>query len=291
MRIGIFTASFTGNNEHMAQQIEKKLIQLDNSLIIEHQSLQKLSNSLIRQQFQVPDYDAYVIGCWSGALVPPPFVADVIRQLNLANKFVLTFNCHGGDGGLVQAKLFKLISSKNGKWVDHIAMKYCNNYPGLTYPKDDLHVQGIKSAPLQQIEPAVTYFHQVLTNQTVFDPMKLSKSQIVGNCLCGGLFEAVSKKMGKAGKPSKFQIQDNCVGCGTCVENCPMACIELVGGRAVFTHKERCVGCFGCFQVCPQKAVLDSDRKLANVPQYRFNENQLGDSDKFFLKTDLEKRE
>ena len=126
-------------------------------------------------------------------------------------------------------------------------MKYCNNYPGLTYPKDDQHVQGIKSQPLLKVDPAVTYFYQLLTNVKEFDPMVLSKSQKVGNCLCGGMFEGLSKMMGKAGKPSKFQIQENCVGCGMCVNNCPMACIELQNGRAVFTYKERCVGCFGCF--------------------------------------------
>ena len=107
MRIGIFTASFTGNNQHMADLIEQKLRQTDQTLVIEHHSIQELSNQLIREQFpELPNYDAYVIGCWTGAFVPPPFLKNVVKKLDLANKYVLTFNCHGGDGGLVQAKLF-----------------------------------------------------------------------------------------------------------------------------------------------------------------------------------------
>lgn len=60
-----------------------------------------------------------------------------------------------------------------------------------------------------------------------------------------------------------------------------------MNGKAQFTHKERCVGCFGCFQICPKKAILDQKETLRTIPQYQFNENQLGDTDKFVLKSDL----
>ena len=41
-------------------------------------------------------------------------------------------------------------------------MKYCNNYPGLTYPKSDDQIQGILKQPLEQIKPACEQFYKVL---------------------------------------------------------------------------------------------------------------------------------
>ncbi|CAL6099004.1 4Fe-4S_ferredoxin iron-sulfur binding domain protein [Hexamita inflata] len=74
------------------------------------------------------------------------------------------------------------------------------------------------------------------------------------------------------------------------VLTCPVAVIELIDGKAVFPHEERCIGCTGCFQYCPTRAICDIKRKFADKPQYYFNEYQLCDSGKFFLKTELKKK-
>ena len=49
-------------------------------------------------------------------------------------------------------------------------------------------------------------------------------------------------------------IKDDCIGCGTCVEKCPMETIELVDAIAVI-NEEKCIGCGVCAHHCPEEAI------------------------------------
>ncbi|MHA1472663.1 MAG: DUF362 domain-containing protein [Promethearchaeota archaeon] len=46
----------------------------------------------------------------------------------------------------------------------------------------------------------------------------------------------------------------SCVGCGTCVEKCPMEAIDLVDNIAVI-NSSRCIGCGVCVHHCPEEAM------------------------------------
>ena len=48
--------------------------------------------------------------------------------------------------------------------------------------------------------------------------------------------------------------EDLCVGCGTCVEKCPMEAIDLVDNIAVISNS-RCIGCGVCVHHCPEEAM------------------------------------
>ncbi|MFX0177140.1 MAG: DUF362 domain-containing protein, partial [Candidatus Hodarchaeota archaeon] len=47
---------------------------------------------------------------------------------------------------------------------------------------------------------------------------------------------------------------ENCVGCGTCVEKCPMEAIELIDAIAE-VDDNRCIGCGVCVHLCPEEAI------------------------------------
>ena len=51
----------------------------------------------------------------------------------------------------------------------------------------------------------------------------------------------------------KLKISDSCVGCGLCVQICPMKNIKINNKKAVAENK--CTMCYRCISHCPQKAI------------------------------------
>ncbi|UTF49196.1 4Fe-4S binding protein [Desulfomicrobium sp. ZS1] len=48
---------------------------------------------------------------------------------------------------------------------------------------------------------------------------------------------------------------DKCIGCGECVDVCPVEVYELQNGKAVPVNEEECLGCESCIEVCEQNAI------------------------------------
>jgi len=48
---------------------------------------------------------------------------------------------------------------------------------------------------------------------------------------------------------------DKCIGCGECVEVCPVDVFELQEEKAVPVNADECLGCESCVEVCEQEAV------------------------------------
>ncbi len=55
--------------------------------------------------------------------------------------------------------------------------------------------------------------------------------------------------------------KEMCVGCGICVDNCPMNAITQDDNMIAFINDAGCIRCGKCHDVCPQEAVRhDSER-------------------------------
>lgn len=50
-----------------------------------------------------------------------------------------------------------------------------------------------------------------------------------------------------------YRITENCIGCGTCLKNCPQGCITP--GDAYRIQPEHCLHCGACAKSCPAGAV------------------------------------
>jgi len=48
---------------------------------------------------------------------------------------------------------------------------------------------------------------------------------------------------------------EKCVGCGSCVEECPNEAIKANGDKYEIT--EDCVDCGGCIEACPETAISE----------------------------------
>jgi len=51
--------------------------------------------------------------------------------------------------------------------------------------------------------------------------------------------------------------KDLCLGCGLCVENCPLQVISLLWGYTEI-DQSRCNQCRLCLEICPQGAIVET---------------------------------
>jgi len=56
---------------------------------------------------------------------------------------------------------------------------------------------------------------------------------------------------------------DKCIGCGECVDICPVEVYELQDEKSVPVNAEECVGCESCIEVCEQEAIAVIEIGLA----------------------------
>ena len=52
---------------------------------------------------------------------------------------------------------------------------------------------------------------------------------------------------------------DKCTGCGTCVDACPMECIEVNAEEKAIVDAEECGDCGACIDECPVEAIYTEE--------------------------------
>lgn len=50
--------------------------------------------------------------------------------------------------------------------------------------------------------------------------------------------------------------KDTCIGCGACVDTCPVGAITLVDGKADI-NPDICISCGACVGTCPVEAISE----------------------------------
>ena len=50
--------------------------------------------------------------------------------------------------------------------------------------------------------------------------------------------------------------EEKCIGCGECVDVCPVEVYEIQDDKSVPVNAEECVGCESCVEVCEQEAIV-----------------------------------
>jgi len=51
--------------------------------------------------------------------------------------------------------------------------------------------------------------------------------------------------------------EDTCIGCGSCVDSCPVGCIKLNDNGKAEIDATMCIGCGTCAAVCPVNAPVE----------------------------------
>ncbi len=61
--------------------------------------------------------------------------------------------------------------------------------------------------------------------------------------------------------------KEKCVGCGMCVNDCPVRCISLVDDKADVNNK-KCMKCGHCIAICPVNALSSYEYNMDDVVEY-----------------------
>jgi len=93
--------------------------------------------------------------------------------------------------------------------------------------------------------------------------------EAICNCCkcCCGIFQLYYKGIMPYNCYSSYIAninQEDCIGCGTCIQKCPMETIELEDSVAVL-NPEKCIGCGVCVHNCPEDAISLERTGLRNV--------------------------
>lgn len=90
------------------------------------------------------------------------------------------------------------------------------------------------------------------------------------DCHCGIIQSIKNAAVPSMGATSSFIMsvnEEECMGCGDCVERCQMDALTMEGDIVV-RDAERCIGCGVCTSVCPTEALRLELREEAPVPPF-----------------------
>jgi len=65
--------------------------------------------------------------------------------------------------------------------------------------------------------------------------------------------------------PMDIQVSDECMGCGSCAESCPVGAISFEDPK--MTNGEACISCMSCVEICPQSARSGNPEKVQMISE------------------------
>jgi ferredoxin/flavodoxin len=229
----IFCFSGTGNSLNAAKIIAARLE------ICEIVSMGKpyaISKGYERIGFVFPSY---------ASSMPKPvraFIKSLDLNENMGAYYFTVATC-GLQGGNCVNHVKRLLREKGvslayGKSIRMVA----NAITGYGMPKNTDRITAKTNAKLATIAGEIT-------NKTITTIPKTKP-----------FWELIYKKMADSFDDcsEKYNVSNDCTGCGMCVKLCPVENVQIVDGKPHFDKK--CVGCVACIQWCPKTAINYKDK-------------------------------
>lgn len=187
---------------------------------------------------------------------PPLIFVDFVRKavLNGCKKAWFIMTCAGGMGA-ASAYWEDMCKEKGLEYMGTEQLVMPQNYlVFFTTNEADKNAEIIAAAE-HVIEELAGY----IKAEKAFDCAPAKKWELISTKL---ILAPYYKYFIKA---KDFQSGDECIGCGKCVNVCPLNNIKLVEGKPVWG--DSCTHCMACINYCP-KQTIEYGKKSLGKPRY-----------------------
>jgi len=149
-----------------------------------------------------------------------------------------------GPGNGKPKRIGAVLASTSPVALDVVAMSLVNLDPKSTPLIKECQSRGISDADISNID----IVGKNLDELRVYDFKHVSGSSKLS---------AIVQAIGRFAPPKPF-VNEKCIGCGICKENCPNGQISIVTDgnkkRAKIIH-DNCIKCYCCHELCPNDAI------------------------------------
>ena len=236
MTILYFTS--TGNSLMVAKKLGGQLVSIPQAMRSENYKFEDDAIGLV-----FPVYGLSV----------PPLILDFMKKAELHTKYLFAILTYGTYDGAAMLQLQNAAIQKhlNFSYINHLHMQE-NYLPGFAMEKQKKPKNQDKK--LNQICMDIAEKKHDVKKNSWFDKF-MTKTHEKNYHYTRGI-----------GVMQKYNVKENCLGCGTCVEVCPTKNIKICGGKLVFGQD--CLSCFACTHNCPVNAIRlttqKSDKRYRN---------------------------
>ena len=241
----IYYFSATGNSKHVANRLAEALNESVTPV------LDVLGRGVSIDDLMILVYPNY---CGGVPSVIREFLQKNIFQISKDAKLILviTYGNNTGASSSIATKYFK----KNTKRT--FDAMYSVKMPDNWTPVFDLtnaeEVAEINRKADEEIDGIIRKIKMGIDGDHVND--KLGKFM---EAVYPGFYKSLSQT-------SHLSVEDTCIGCGLCAQNCPVSAIKIKNGKPTWT-KKNCIMCLGCLHRCP-KFAIQYDGKTKEHGQY-----------------------
>ena len=228
----------TGNSRYVARKIAEEI---NDELISMNDLIKKESTDEL-----ISKNKPFIFVCPTYTWRIPNVVTEFIKKIKFSgsNKVYFILTC-GGDSARAINHLEKLCNDKGFELKGMAEIKMPNNYVALSPVTDQKTAKKI----IQEADQEISKITSGIINEISF--------RIVGSDGLSGKIKSSSmanilfyKLLANA---KGFHFTDKCIGCGKCVELCPLNNITLKDKRPVWENN--CTHCMACISGCPTQAI------------------------------------
>jgi len=189
----------------------------------------------------------------NAAFIRPIYVREIVKEIKKlgAKPFVTDANT--------------LYVGSRSDAVNHIETAIKNGFSYATIDAPVIIADGLKGKDEVSIKINKKHFENVYIGAAVMEAdVIISMAHFKLHELSGFGGAIKNMGMGAASRKGKLAMHSNiapkvnrkkCIGCGTCIKNCPGKAISLNENQKAVINPDKCIGCGECILLCPVTAI------------------------------------